>query len=206
MAENDVTRDVRTVEGRRRGSETMPEPRSSTRSALAECTDSLTRTSKLSSRSDSRPRRDRPVHHGEPTGAEASPEPAARTCATGLCGGQRRGLRTPPATSAPRRTASVRARATVSYPPGHLRRVRLRRLPQDLGATSVGVTFDSRGGRYLPLGYGTEPMRRRLAEQATQEPKAFATAQIRQALPRASNQETVSAGIAHGPCRRIAAG
>ena len=76
-------------------------------------------------------------------------------------------------------------RPMAPYPPGHPRRARLRRLLQDLGATGVGVTFESRNGRYRLLSYRTEPVRRRLAEQPTQELKAIATAQIRQALPRA---------------------
>ena len=80
-------------------------------------------------------------------------------------------------------------RSAAPYPPGHPRRARLRRLLQDLGATSVGVAFESRGGQYLLLSYRTEPKRHRLAEQPTQELKAFAIAQIRQALPRAPNHD-----------------
>lgn len=80
-------------------------------------------------------------------------------------------------------------RSTAPYPPGHPLRARLRRLLQDLGATSVGVTFESRDGRYRLLSYGTEPQRRRLAEQPTQELQAFAMAQIRQALPGAPSQD-----------------
>lgn len=62
-------------------------------------------------------------------------------------------------------------------------RPRLRRLLQDLDAASVAVTFESRCGQYRLQSYRTEPVRHRLDEQATQELKAFAMAQIRQALP-----------------------
>ena len=79
-------------------------------------------------------------------------------------------------------------RSTAPFPPGHPHRARLRRLLQDLGATSVTITFESRSGRYRLLSYRTEPVRRRLAEQPTQELQAFAIARIRQALPRAPNQ------------------
>ena len=54
-------------------------------------------------------------------------------------------------------------RSTAPYPPGHARRTRLRRLLQDLGATSVGLTFESCRGRFLLLSYRTEPARHRLA-------------------------------------------
>ena len=60
---------------------------------------------------------------------------------------------------------------------------------RDLGATSVGVTFESRRGRYLLLSYRTEPARHRLDGQPAQELKAFAMAQIRQALPRSPSQD-----------------
>ena len=80
-------------------------------------------------------------------------------------------------------------RSTALCPPGHPLRARLRLRLQDLGATSVGATFESRRGRYLLLSYRTEPMRHRLAGQPTQELKAIAMAQIRQALPRAPNHD-----------------
>ena len=80
-------------------------------------------------------------------------------------------------------------RSAAPYPPGHPTRTRLRQLLQDLGATSVGIAFESRRGRYRVLSYRTEPVRRRLAEQPTQELKAIAMAQIRQALPRAPNHD-----------------
>ena len=82
-----------------------------------------------------------------------------------------------------------RRRPTAPYPPGHPRRARLRRLLQDLGAASVRVTFESRGGRYRLLGYRTAPVRHRLDERATQELRAFAIAQIRQALPGGPDQD-----------------
>ena len=73
-------------------------------------------------------------------------------------------------------------RSTALCPPGHPLRARLRLRLQDLGATSVGVTFESRRGRYLLLSYRTGPVQHRLAGQPTRELKAFAMAQIRQAL------------------------
>ena len=79
-------------------------------------------------------------------------------------------------------------RSTALCPPGHPLRARLRLRLQDLGATSVGVTFESRRGRYLLLSYRTGPVRHRLAGQPTRELKVFAMALIRQALPRAPNQ------------------
>ena len=42
-------------------------------------------------------------------------------------------------------------RPTAPYPPGHRLRARLRQLLQDLGATRVRVTFESRDGQYLLL-------------------------------------------------------
>ena len=86
-------------------------------------------------------------------------------------------------------TRTERMRSTAPYPPGHPRRARLRQLLQDLGATRVGVNFESRCGQYLVLNYGTGPARHRLAEEPTRELKAFAMAQIRQALPRAPDQD-----------------
>ena len=80
-------------------------------------------------------------------------------------------------------------RSTAPYPPGHPLRARLRQMLQDLGASGVGITFESRRGRYLLLSYRTEPARHRLAGQPTHELKAFAMAQIRQALPRAPDQD-----------------
>ena len=80
-------------------------------------------------------------------------------------------------------------RSTASYPPGHPHRARLRRLLQDLGATRVGIAFEGRDSRYLLLSYRTEPVRRRLAEQPTQELKTFAMAQICQALPRSPGSD-----------------
>ena len=80
-------------------------------------------------------------------------------------------------------------RSTAPYPPGHPRRARLRELLQGLGATRVGITFESRRGRYLLLSYRTGPVRHRLAEQPTQELKAVAMAMIRQALPQAPSQD-----------------
>lgn len=80
-------------------------------------------------------------------------------------------------------------RSTAPYPPGHPRRARLRELLQDLGATRVGIAFEGRDGRYVPLSYRTEPVRRRLAEQPAQELKAFAMAQIRQGLPSAPSPD-----------------
>ena len=80
-------------------------------------------------------------------------------------------------------------RSAAPYPAGHPRRARLRQLLQDLGATRVGVAFESRNGRYSLLSYRTEPTRHRLAELPTQELKAIAMAQIRQALPRAPHPD-----------------
>ena len=80
-------------------------------------------------------------------------------------------------------------RSIASYPPGHSRRARLRQLLQDLGATSVRVTSENRRGRYLLLSHRTESVRHRLAEQSTQELKAFALAQTRQGLPWAPSQD-----------------
>ena len=80
-------------------------------------------------------------------------------------------------------------RSTAPYPPGHPRRARLRRLLQDLGAASVVVSFESRCGQYLLLSYRTEPARHRLAGQPGQALKAFAMAQIRQALLHAPDQD-----------------
>ena len=79
--------------------------------------------------------------------------------------------------------------STAPYPPGHPRRARLRQLLQDLDATSVGVSFESHRGQYRLLSYRTEPTRHRLPEPATQELKAFATAQIRQSLPGAPSPD-----------------
>ena len=87
-------------------------------------------------------------------------------------------------------------RSTVPYPPGHPLRVRLRRLLQDLGATRVGIAFEGRRGRYRLLSYRTEPVRHRLAPQPTQELKAFAKEQIRQALPEAPNHDGKRGGFA----------
>ena len=80
-------------------------------------------------------------------------------------------------------------RSTAPYPPGHPRRARLRRLLQDLGATTIDATFESRNGRYRLLSYRSQPVRHRLAKQPTQELKAIAMAQIHQALPRAPNHD-----------------
>lgn len=76
-----------------------------------------------------------------------------------------------------------RMQSTAPYPPGHPLRAGLRRLLQDLGATRVSIAFEGRDGRYVLLSYRTEPVQRRLAEQPTQELKAFAMALIRQGLP-----------------------
>ena len=80
-------------------------------------------------------------------------------------------------------------RPTAPDPPGHPRRAELRRLLQGLGATRVGVSFESRRGRYRLLSYRTEPVRHRLAGQPTQELKAFPLAEIRQAPHRAPSQD-----------------
>lgn len=80
-------------------------------------------------------------------------------------------------------------RSTIPDPPGHPLRARLRRRLQDLGAASVRITFESRRGRYRLLSYRTEPARRRLDGQATQELKAFAMAQIRVGLPGTPSQD-----------------
>ena len=76
--------------------------------------------------------------------------------------------RPPEGQAAQRAAASLNEpmRSTAPYPPGHLRRARLRELLQDLGATRVGVTFETRGGQYLLLSYRTEPVRHRLAGAA----------------------------------------
>ena len=77
----------------------------------------------------------------------------------------------------------------VTYPPGHPLRAQLRELLQGLGASGVHVNFESRGGQYLLLTYGTRPTRHRLPEGATANLKAFATALIRQTLPGTPNHD-----------------
>ena len=52
------------------------------------------------------------------------------------------------------------------------------------------ISFKSRNGRYLLMNYGTEPARHRLSGQGTQEPKAFAIAQIRQTLLRVAEPDS----------------
>ena len=93
------------------------------------------------------------------------------------------------------------SRSRAPYPPGHPRRDRLRKLLRNLGAAGVAVSFESRRGRYVLLSYGTQPTRHRLAEGPTEDLRACAMAQIRQALPRApgSNRERgeVSLNLAH---------
>ena len=80
-------------------------------------------------------------------------------------------------------TGSDRMPTTSPYPPGHPLRAQLRELLQDLGAASVKVTFENRGGQYRLLTYGTRPARHRLPEGATANLKAFAMAQLRRGLP-----------------------
>lgn len=70
---------------------------------------------------------------------------------------------------------------------GHPRWTRLRQLLQELGAASVGVTFESHRGQCRLLSYRTVPERHRLAEQLTQELKAMA--QICRALPLVPDQD-----------------
>ena len=65
------------------------------------------------------------------------------------------------------------------------RRTRRRTLLPGLGVTGVGITCEGRRARYLLQSCGTRRGRHRLTEPPTQEPKAVAMAQIRQAPPRA---------------------
>ena len=74
-------------------------------------------------------------------------------------------------------------RSTTAYPPGHPRRAQLRTALQDVGAASVRVSFESNGGRYRLLSYGTEPERRRLTDSVTGALRTLALAVIREALP-----------------------